>query len=73
MLRTARAATLAAAAPRYRIADVYPSAAGEDDRDDYTADLAVGDADLARPEEERETLQAKNARLQKQLEVRQLD
>ena len=45
---------------------------GEDheDNEDYTADLQVDDqGELPRPEEERETLAAKNARLQKQLEV----
>ncbi|XP_067951405.1 radixin-like [Watersipora subatra] len=40
----------------------------DDDNDDYTADLQVGEGDVPRPEEERETLAAKNARLQKQLE-----
>ena len=44
----------------------------QDDNADYTADLQVGDGDgeVPRPEEERETLAAKNQRLQKQLEVR---
>jgi len=40
----------------------------EDDKEDYTADLQVGEGDVPRPEEERETLAAKNQRLQKQLE-----
>ena len=52
-------------------ADVLPCIVGEDHEDngDYTADLQVGEGDVPRPEEERETLAAKNARLQKQLEV----
>lgn len=41
----------------------------DEDHDDYTAELQVGEGDVPRPEEERETLAAKNARLQKQLEV----
>lgn len=42
----------------------------EEDNDEYTGgDLQVGDGDVPRPEEDRETLAAKNARLQKQLEV----
>ena len=41
---------------------------GGDEKEDYTADLQVGEGDVPRPEEERETLAAKNQRLQKQLE-----